>query len=149
MLISLPQLLPWSRAHQCIHCTWVYSVPVFASYILHCLKYQCFYFTAFLDKNINFLSHKTVDSSLSRPASITALHGDSSGCVCHTASPTCPLAACTSRPCVSGAGIPLLHSSVSSRQDAVCTQVLSLWYLSHVWSARSCQQGLQQSLEPM
>lgn len=24
-----------------IHCTWVYSEPVFASYILHCSKYQC------------------------------------------------------------------------------------------------------------
>lgn len=73
MIIHLPQLLPGNEANQHSHCTCVHSEQIFVSYICLYLKYQCFYFITFLNKTHRFLSHRSAESSLSRPAFVTPL----------------------------------------------------------------------------
>lgn len=103
-IIHLPQLLPGNEANQYSHCTCVYSKQIFVYYIVLYLKYQWFYLT-FLNKNICFLPHKTVKALCWGQPRLYLFQRERCGCVCHIASPTCPLTVYTPWPHVPGAGI--------------------------------------------
>lgn len=89
--IHLPQLLPGNEANQYSHCTCVYSKQIFVYYIVLYLKYQWFYSTFLNKKTFVFSLTKLVKALCWGQPWLYLFQRERCGCVCHIASPTCPL----------------------------------------------------------